>query len=281
MARGRVIVVGYLSIDRIVTASGDFVGVPGGAALYAALGARLVGAHVAIVAAAGEDWPTAWTEALWACGIDVGAVERRAGKTRRARLVYTADDARQSAHHAEAIWWDRTVALAPPRMDAEGNDVVVAGPMPVAFLARVLDEAGKARVVADTSEAFAMAQGEALRTLLPRLDVFAPSTAEVERLAGGDAASLLALCATVVEKRGAKGAIIHRRGHEPVPIPAPSVNLVDATGAGDATVGAMGAALSLGEDVIGAVQEAVAIGSRGVSGVGPEALGFSWREGAR
>jgi sugar/nucleoside kinase (ribokinase family) len=281
MARGRVIVAGYLSMDRIVTETQTYARVPGGAALYAALGARVAGAEVAIVAAAGEDWPEAWTAALAARGIDVAAVERRGGETRRARLVYTAGEARHSAHHADAAWWERTSALAPPRVEAGGDDVIVAAPMPAARLARLIDEVGEARVVADTSEAFAQAEGEAMRALLPRLCVFAPSVAEVAHLAGGDASSLLALCGTVVEKRGREGVIVHRRGHGPVPIAAPAVVTIDATGAGDATVGALGAGLVQGANVVEAARRAVMVGRACVSGAGPEALGLAWREGAQ
>lgn len=281
MARGRVIVAGYLSMDRIVTETQGFDAVPGGAALYAALGARAADAEVTLAAAAGDDWPEAWTGALAAQGIDVSLLERRGGPTRRARLVYGPADSRHSAHHGDAAWWERTAALAPPRIAAGPDHIVVAAPMPASRLARLIDEAGEARVVADTSEAFAEREGAALRALLPRLAVFAPSSAEVAHLAGGDAASLQALCATVVEKRGAAGVIVHRRDAEAVRIAAPAATVVDATGAGDATVGAFAAALAQGSDVIEAARLAVAIGRSCVTGAGPEALGFAWREGAR
>jgi sugar/nucleoside kinase (ribokinase family) len=281
MARGRVIVAGYLSMDRIVTDTERFSDVPGGAALYAALGARAAGAEVMLAAAAGEDWPEAWTQALAGRGIDVSQVQRRTGATRRARLVYGPADARHSVHHGQAAWWERTAALAPPRIAASPDDVVVAAPMPASRLARLIEEAGEARVVADTSEAFARAEGEALLALLPRLAVFAPSAAEVALLAEGDAASLVALCATIVEKRGGEGVVVHRRDADAVRIAAPATTVVDATGAGDATVGALAASVARGRDVIEAARRAVAIGSLCVSGAGPEALGFAWREGTR
>jgi ribokinase len=75
--------------------------------------------------------------------------------------------------------------------------------------------------------------------------------------------------------------IVHRRDAEVVHIAAPSATAVDATGAGDATVGALGAALAQGADVIEAARTAVTIGRSCVTGAGPEALGFAWREGAR
>lgn len=280
MPAGRVIVVGYLSIDRIATASAQAEAVPGGAALYAALGARAAGAAVSLVACAGADWPQAWTEALAARGIDVAAVVRRAGPTRRARLDYAADGLRRSAHHEEAAWWERTDALAPPDPPrADAADVIVAGPMRAARLRDVLDRASGARVVADTSEAFARREAEALRALFSALAVFAPSREETRLLAPGpEPARALAACGTVVvEKRGAEGLAVYRDADTPpVVVAAPAVVVIDPTGAGDATVGALAAGLARGEDVVAAARGAVAVGARCVTGPGPSALGLAW-----
>jgi ribokinase len=280
MPTGRVIVVGYLSIDRIATASTRFDAVPGGAALYAALGARAVGAAVSLLARAGADWPPAWTEALAARGIDVAAVVRRAGPTRRARLDYAAEGLRRSGHHDEAAWWARTDALAPPDPPrADAADVIVAGPMRAARLRGVLDRAWGARVVADTSEAFARREAAALGALLSALAVFAPSREETRLLAPGpEPARALAACGTVVvEKRGAEGLAVYRDADtSPVVVAAPTVVVIDPTGAGDATVGALAAGLARGEDIVAAARGAVAVGARCVTGPGPSALGFAW-----
>jgi ribokinase len=280
MPAGRVIVVGYLSIDRIATASAQVDAAPGGAALYAALGARLAGAAVSLLACAGADWPQAWTEALAARGIDVAAVVRRPGPTRRARLDYAGDGFRRSAHHDEASWWERTDALAPPDPPrADAADVIVAGPMRAARLRGVLDRASGARVVADTSEAFAWREAAALRALLSALAVFAPSREETRLLAPGpEPARALAACgAVVVEKCGAEGLVVHRDADTPpVVVAAPTVVVIDPTGAGDATVGALAAGLARGEDIVAAARSAVAVGARCVTAPGPSALGFAW-----
>jgi sugar/nucleoside kinase (ribokinase family) len=280
MPAGHVIVVGYLSIDRIATPAAQAEAVPGGAALYAALGARAAGAAVSLVASAGADWPQSWTEALAARGIDVAAVVRRAGPTRRARLDYAADGLRRSAHHDEASWWARTEALAPPDPPrADAADVIVAGPMRAARLCGVLDRASGARVVADTSEAFARREAAALRALFSALAVFAPSREETRLLASGpEPARALAACGTVVvEKRGAEGLAVYRDADTPpVVVAAPAVIVVDPTGAGDATVGALAAGLARGEDVVAAARGAVAVGARCVTAPGPSALGLAW-----
>lgn len=272
--------IGYLSIDRIATAAGQVEAAPGGAALYAALGARAAGAAVSLVACAGDDWPQNWTSALSAQGIDVAAMVRRAGPTRRARLDYASDGQRRSAHHDEAAWWECTDRLAPPdppRTDAA--DVIVAGPMRAVRLRRLLDRAPGARVVADTSEAFARSEAAALCALLSALSVFMPSREETRLLAPGpEPARVLAACgAVVVEKRGAEGLAVYPDADaQPLVVAAPEVVVIDPTGAGDATVGAFAAGLARGESVLAAARGAVAVGARCVTGPGPSALGLAW-----
>lgn len=258
---------GYLSIDRVRGADGRSGDQPGGAALYAALGARAAEAEVVLLAAAGEDWPAEWDAAARGCGIDLSRVERRPGPTRRARLDYAADGSRASAHHAEAAWWERTEALRPPLPGPlAAEDVLVLGPMPAAHAAAALDAAGPVRAVADTSEAFARREPEAIRALLPRLALFAPSREETALL------GTLSGC-PVAEKRGAEGILLDRDGarHRFAP---PAVAVLDPTGAGDATVGAVAAGLAHGMPLEDALHRAVAIGARAVTAHGPAALGF-------
>lgn len=261
---------GYLSIDRVRGADGVAREQPGGAALYAALGARAVGAEAILLAAAGEDWPAAWDAQARRCGIDLSQVARRAGPTRRARLDYAADGARDSAHHAEATWWERTEALLPPLpvTPLTADDVLVLAPIPAARVAAALDTAGPARAIADTSEGFARREPDALRALLPRLFLFAPSREETALLGP------LSGCA-VAEKRGADGIVLFPAdGGAPQTFAPPAVIAVDPTGAGDATVGAIAGSLAQGRSLQEALRAAVAIGARAVTGQGPAAFGF-------
>ena len=133
----RVHIVGYLSIDRIETPTRRHDDVPGGAALYAALGARAAGAAVMLHAAAGEDFARGWLDALVRLRVDVAGVVHRPGPTRRARLVHTARGARRSDYDAQ--WWARTGALAPPLpADVAPDDVVVVGPVTAAVAAAAI-----------------------------------------------------------------------------------------------------------------------------------------------
>lgn len=254
---------GYLSMDRVTGPEGDRREQAGGAALYAALGARAAGAAVSMLAAAGDDWPDAWTAAAARCGVDCTGIARRAGPTRRARLDYAADGGRGHAHHDDVVWWERTAALLPPMPPRLAPaDLLVLAPMPAEQAARALDAAGQCRAVADTSEAYAKREPAALRALMPRLAAFAPSREEIRWLAPLDGCP-------VVEKRGAEGLALGDEVFAP-----PPVTVRDPTGAGDATLGAIAAGLAAGLGLRDAVRAAVGIGARTVSGHGASALGF-------
>jgi ribokinase len=82
--------------------------------------------------------------------------------------------------------------------------------------------------------------------------------AEAGALAAAAAADIDGL--EVVVTRGAAGAI-SVRGHDRIHVPAPSVQVIDTTGAGDAFVGAFAAALDAGEDRPKALSIATAAGS--------------------
>ena len=273
-----ILAVGYLSIDTIRTPDHAHEG-PGGAALYAALGAIWAGAETAIAAAIGDDFEADWLAAMAASGIACAAIERRPGPTRRAQLVHRQDGARLSAH-GEA-WWERTAALSPPEPSLDGLRCCIGCPMPAPRLHRLLDQAHQAGtpVVADMSEAFAAQAPAALLALVPRLHAFAPSREETRlllpSLTDDEAALALArLGPHVLQTRGADGAVaVVSGGAGLVRLPAPHVGtVVDPTGAGDATTGAL-SALLLRMPFIEAARTALAAGALAVSAAGPSAFG--------
>lgn len=281
----RVLSVGYLSMDSITTSTGTHMYVPGGAALYAALGAQLAGAEAAVVAAVGDDYPDAWLQALERRGVGTGGVERRSGRTRQARLAYAAGTCQSER---DATWWERTAALAPPAPSLDAASACIAGPMAATDLDGLTEQARRAAVpvAADTSGAFAAHCPAALLALVPRLWIFAPSREETRLLLPGldDDAAALALARLgphVLQKRGADGAVAVASGTQSlVRLAAPSVaRLCDPTGAGDAAVGAL-AALMLRQPFFEAARMALAAGARAVSGIGPAAFGFDMRQTA-
>ena len=284
-ARPRVTVAGYLSLDTIVCPHGTFEDVPGGAALYAALGAWSAGARVWLRAALCDDFPRTALSALSSLGIDLDGLEPAAGVTRRGRLEDLEASPervtrRNSPHHRDPEWWARTRDLAPTPCERPAG-VVVCTAMPVDCLVRHADAARSrgARVVADTSEAFAALEGEALLGILPRLDLFAPSREEVRLLFPGldDEAAQRALdarCPQVVQKRGPGGMWWSRAGHPLHHEPSHTREIADSTGAGDAAVGALAAGLARGLPAPEVLRLASRVAARAAGRVGPHGLGI-------
>jgi sugar/nucleoside kinase (ribokinase family) len=276
-------VVGYLSLDEIRGDGVDRTDVPGGAALYAALGARAGGARVLLGAAHGPDFPADVLDALAALGVDRAAVVRRAHPTRRARLVYGPTGRRESSHYRDEAWHAATRAHTPPLLpDAARPATLVLTAMPVEALDRQIAwaRAHGARVVVDTSEIFAAGERARLLGLIPRADVFAPSREETRYLFPGldDDAALEALgrlCPRVVQKRGADGlALVSRTNPGGLRRPAGGAPPREPTGAGDACVGALGAGVARGLDDGALLALGLEVAARAVAGVGPEGLGL-------
>jgi sugar/nucleoside kinase (ribokinase family) len=277
-------VAGYLSLDEIVVEGVGRRGVPGGAALYATLGALAGGVRVQLAVTCGSDFPEAVLESLAAMGVDLSSVGRSDHPTRRAALVHGRDGRRESGHYGRDEWHAATRALTPPCLpDGSPVSVVVLTAMPADALARQIAWARTrgARVVVDTSEVFAAAERARLLELLRRVDLFAPSREESRLLLPGldDEAALAALgglCQRVVQKRGADGLALVSGSH-PLGLrrPAPVAPVVDPTGAGDACVGALGAGLAQGLEDPALLALALGIAARAVAGFGPEGLGLA------
>jgi sugar/nucleoside kinase (ribokinase family) len=278
-------VVGYFSIDRIDAGGAVVDGVPGGAALYAALAANAAGASVVLHANAGEDFRDEWLAQLAARGIDLSGVARAQGPTRRARLDYHADDRRVSGHHGEAAWWERTRDLAPtPPKAPAAADVVALMAVPGAVADAALAAAGRAsaRVTMDTSAAFAGRERNGLLARAAAVHAFAPSVEETRLLLPGlgddDAALRLAGAGcNVLHKRGPEGAFaVRARAAAGTRLPAPRAEPRDPTGAGDSVVGALAVGIAAGDDFVAAAGAALAYGARCVGGLGPAAFGFDF-----
>jgi sugar/nucleoside kinase (ribokinase family) len=275
----RLAVIGHVSLDAVRAPTAEVDDVPGGAALYAALGARHAGAAVSLFARTGEDWPAAATAALAAAGIDTTGLVAGSGPTRRSVQRHDRAGNRRSTHHGEEAWWERTRALRPPLPDASPRWAAwVVMPVLPETLAAAIAAAAPAGipVIADTSEAFAARARDALLAAVPRLAAFCPSVAETRLLLPGrgddDAADALAARGTVVlQKRGADGVLLaDREGLRPIAVE--PVEAVDPTGAGDATVGAFAAHLAAGLSHTEAAQRAMVTGAAAVGGIGPAGL---------
>lgn len=282
-----VTVVGYLSLDAIVGPGGAFGEVPGGAALYAGLGARAAGARVRLVAKRCADFPEAVLAGLTGLGIDLGYLAPARGRTRRARLVDGAAAPRASPHYQEDTWWQRTRELAPSPC-AEPAAAMVLGPMPAQALDGHLEAArvAGALVVADSSEAFAAREADDWLARVPRFDLFAPSREEVRLLLPGlddlqAQAALAGRCRRVAQKLGPDGLLWSSAEWPLRRCPSRARRVVDGTGAGDAMVGALAAGLARGLIVPDLLELASEIAARCLAGIGPAGLGLDERQEER
>jgi ribokinase len=99
--------------------------------------------------------------------------------------------------------------------------------------------------------------------LLAATDILVVNAVEAELLAGGEALEALAarVGLGVVVTRGGAGAVWHGRDGRRVLVPAPTVAVLDSTGAGDAFVGALAARLSDDWPIEEVLAEGVAAGS--------------------
>lgn len=75
--RLRLLIVGGVSNDTITTAQGEsHLQLPGGNAVYAAVGARVWGVETAVVGLVGEGYPRSWIDELASADIDVSSIQR-------------------------------------------------------------------------------------------------------------------------------------------------------------------------------------------------------------
>jgi sugar/nucleoside kinase (ribokinase family) len=120
-------------------------------------------------------------------------------------------------------------------------------------------------------EGWSVRTREEVNRLLPLVDVFLPNEAEAERLSGeaDPAAGAAALArrsgAWTVVKLGAGGAVAVSGNGRSRRVSAPSVDVVDTTGAGDAFNAGLMTALGAGLDPADALEDAVRVASTVVS----------------
>ena len=275
MARD-VYVVGSVNVDLVVVrlaslpragetvSGGTFERHGGGKSANQAVAAARQGAAVRMIAAVGDDDLGEEAIALLeAEGIDVAAVQRLASTPTGVALIAvdeTGENQIAVASGANAELSAETVERA--LAGAAAGGAVLLGlevpDAPVLAGARAARDAGLAVVL---NPAPARALPDELLALSPLLT---PNRDEARSLSGEDdpEAAALALAertgAPVVVTVGADGALL-ADGAAVERIPAPQVEVVDTTGAGDAFNGALACALAGGAELADAVHSAVAV----------------------
>ena len=275
-AGGRVIVVGSVNIDLVVTTDrlpgpgetvtgGRFARYHGGKGGNQAVAAARLGARVAFVGAVGDDaFGQEARSALVGEGIDVSELAVLADTATGVALILV-DRAGENiisvASGANGAVTVDGVVAALERLAAGVGDVVLVGHEIPTTAARAALEAARA-AGATTILNPAPADGLDAATL-GAADVLTPNEGELVILR---AAGLPATSALLVSL-GAQGARLDERDGSAA-IPALPVTAVDTVGAGDTLNGALAAALADGLDLPAAARRAVAAASLSVTRAG-------------
>jgi ribokinase len=236
----------------------------GGKGSNQAVAAARAGAAVAIIAAVGADDAGQGAFDLWAAeGIDAGHATRDAARPTGEALILV-DDAGEN----------EIVIIA-------GANAALAAPPPSVFAGAVLAVAQLETPISTTLAAFADARAAGLATLLnaapaqalpdsllDATDVLVVNETEAARILAREgapedlAAALARRCRRgMVLTAGAAGAFWAGRDGPLRHVPAPAITVVDSTGAGDAFIGAFGAALAEGLDAHAALNRGVVAGA--------------------
>lgn len=269
-----VVVVGSINVDLVVraprvvepgeTISGSsFSSGQGGKGANQASAAASTGARTLMVGRVGDDSHGADAlAALAAVDVDTTHVGRADAATGVA-LIQVADDGENAitvvaGANAELMPADVDSAFASIASCESGAVIVLCLEIPLATVthaAVAAAERGWTVVLNPAPAPTTPLPGE----LLAAVDVLVPNEHEAAAIYGIDELAASGSAAVVVT-RGALGADV-RRGAESFSVPAPRVNAVDTTGAGDALIGVLAASLAEGRDLDDAVSRAVGGGA--------------------
>jgi sugar/nucleoside kinase (ribokinase family) len=282
-------VFGNFTIDDFVFPDGSTRwAIPGGSAVYAAMGTSLWTGHVSIVAPIGADYPMEVLDK----NIDISRC-RRQTRTLRNWGLYEEDGRRHFVSRSATRNWS---AFSPKPADAMSGHQTSAhiAPMPHDIALELIAELRKVgtRSISldlDDHDLLGKTNLEAIIELLRAVDFFLPSYQDilamfpdVGPLEGLHRIRALASNVTlIVIKCGTEGVIAHVAGAgEWIHIPAVSVDVVDATGAGDAFCGGVLAGFAEENDPIEALLYGSVSASFCVEGLGFTGLAAATKEKA-
>lgn len=246
---------GNFTLDDVVLPDGsERLGCTGGDALYATLAARPWEPASELVAPVGADFPVSIIAQISQAGLDDAGLARRNLPTLRNRVEYFADGRRKWTLFATEEEFD---ILSPLPLDIpapyRGAKAFLVLAMTLAAQQRLvanLKESSAAIVALDPQEDYIKGSETALRAMISKVDIFLPSSEEVERLLGVNDWSAAARTfaslgpRVVVIKLGAEGCLVFDRERNlEFSVPAfPVADVIDTTGAGDSFCGAFMAA---------------------------------------
>lgn len=263
----RIVVVGSVAQDDVVTlrqplsagshldAAGRRLRLGGGGA-NTAIALRHAGHHVTLVAPVGGDAVAEWLLAkLLAAGIDVSAIVRVPEDSTRSLVLVDPGGERTIVN------LQRCRETGPPlRLSALEADVVYVRSRDLDLAGLLADVAGRSLVVAHVPP---LEAGSRPAHVLVGSESDLPPDFLADPWAVGQAIAGPGLRLAVVT-RGPRGAEAFGAG-ERVAVPAPAVEVVDSTGAGDVFAAGLVHALALGRPTRSALESAVAWGAETVA----------------
>ena len=238
---GSLLVVGSVGLDTVETRAGKRTDVLGGAASYFSVAASFLSA-ARMIGVVGTDFPDAHAAFLQSRGIDLGGLERVAGRTFRWSGVYAPDFSTRTTLDTQLNVFQDFRPKLPPAW-AASDYVFLANIDPVLQLG-VLEQAGRPKFVAcDTMNFWISGKRPELLRLLERVDLLMLNDEEARQLSGeanlpAAARAIRAMGpGAVIIKRGDAGALLfHGAGVFAAPA-FPIEEVVDPTGAGDSFAG--------------------------------------------
>jgi ribokinase len=288
-AGGRVIVVGSVNIDLVVTVpelpgpgetviGGRFARHHGGKGGNQAVAAARLGAETAFVGAVGGDvFGREARGALEAEGIDLRGLLTLDDEVTGVALILVGEDGENSiavASGANAALTVAQVRTAVEALEPGARDVVLVGheiQTAVTREALRLGRRARATTILNPAPAGGLTPG-----ILALADVLTPNRGELAILADNEGPSAGPLAVALLEKAG-KGAILVSLGADgallvqatgTIPLAAPPVTAIDTVGAGDTLNGALAAGLASGLALADAARQAVAAASLAVTRAG-------------
>jgi sugar/nucleoside kinase (ribokinase family) len=284
--RGRnpVWILGNLTIDDVVLPDGTTaMGLCGGNAIYAALGARIWEDGVGLAARIGTDFPAAHAAVVRDAGVRLALVEVTAPSIHNWAL-YESDGVRRFINWVSSgSYLEQSIRADELPSDLSSAAACHVAPMPLdvqTSLVKSLVARGVGIVALDPHEEFIAGHEEELLALLKSVTLFLPSRLETRLLYGRDdpeaAAAAFASAGpqAVAIKLGAEGSVVCVPRGSPQHIPAVPVRAVDTTGCGDSFCGGFVAAFQREADAVaaachGAVSASFTAETRGATAMLP------------
>lgn len=256
------VTVGWLTVDDIVLEDGTCRrSMPGGGALYSAIGAAIWTASVGVHAPAGRPHAERSRAEIASWGLDTAGIATAEGNGLELWMLHESDVHKQQIRKlssSEPLAMDSARGPLPAAYgEASGFHVAPQGPESSIANVQRLNAPGRKVTMDILADEMIDAGRYADLSYLACLDAFLPSEAEIDRIwAPARIEDWLAETARsgsshVVGKIGSKGSLLAEAGTGRMThVPALDVNVADTTGAGDAYCGGFLAGLAAGRPLV-------------------------------